>query len=195
MQLFKARGRFTDMLNSLSRLNAELRRLDNGPEPGEKPQGVGTVRFMVRFSHGTGDVVSKAKGVLKILDEATLAGWPAQEGLTLCLPEWFASACVTEMSSDEAKRWLAWWKGLPSDEQTKAEAEKGWSLADWLYWMKPSNRQWFWWDASVLEGSDSTVVAVEVEAWPFPWGSLRWLLHVAGASAIEAAELAGREGG
>lgn len=188
MRLFKAQGRLTDMPNSSSRLNAELRRLNNGPEPGEIPGGVGTFRFMVRFPHGTGDVISKAKGVLRILDEATLAGWPTQEGLTPCLPEWFASACVPETSPDEAKRWLAWWRRLPPDEQTKAEAEKGWSLDNWLYWMEPSNRQWFWWDARVLEGSESAFVAVQVEAWPFPWGWLRWLFRAAGASTVETAE-------
>ena len=52
--------------------------------------------------------------------------------------------------------------------------------------MKPENRQWFWWDAKVLEQYDHIALAIEVEAWPFPWGALRWLFRAAGASAVEA---------
>jgi hypothetical protein len=128
-------------------LKSELRRLADGPSSGENPGGVGTVRFLVRCPLGTNDVLAKAKEVLRIVDEATLAGWPVKGDLTPSLPEWFASACVAEMSSDQAKRWLAWWKSLPPEEQTKAEIEKDCSLNNWLYWMEPNNRQWFWWDA------------------------------------------------
>jgi hypothetical protein len=176
------------MQNIPSRLNAELQRLKNGPALGEKPEGVGTVRFLLRCPLGTSDVLAKAKEILKIVDEATLAGWPAKGNLGPRLPEWFTSACVKEMSPDQAKRWLAWWKSLPPEEQSKTEIEKDWSLDNWLYWMEPSNRQWFWWDAKVLEDYDHIALAIEVEAWPFPWGALRWLFRAAGASAVEAEE-------
>lgn len=92
------------------------------------------------------------------------------------------------MSPEQAKQWLAWWKGLPPTEQTRAEIEKDWSLDNWLYWMEPGNRQWFWWDAKMLEDYDHIALAIEVEAWPFPWGALRWLFRAAGASAVEAEE-------
>ena len=36
-----------------------------------------------------------------------------------------------------------------------------------------------------VEHCDHIIVAVEVNAWPFPWGSLRWLFKVAGASTLE----------
>jgi hypothetical protein len=92
------------------------------------------------------------------------------------------------MSPEKAKQWLTWWRSLPPAEQAKAEIEKDWSLENWLYWMEPSNRQWFWWDAKVLQEHDHIALAIQVEAWPFPWGALRWLFRAAGASAVEAEE-------
>src|SRR5213075_1262403 len=138
--------------------------LTSGPSPSEKPGGVGTVRFLVRCPFVTTDVLTKAKEVMKVVDEATLRGWPANGDSAPRLPEWFTSACVAEMSPEQAKHWLAWWKSLSPEEQTKAEIEKDWSLDNWLYWMEPGNRQWFWWDAKVLEDYDHIALAIEVEA-------------------------------
>jgi hypothetical protein len=59
--------------------------------------------------------------------------------------------------------------------------------ADWLYWLEPSERQWFWWDAAV-ERPDALRVIVEVAGWPAPLGAHDWLLLAAGA--IEVAHLA-----
>lgn len=176
------------MVNISSRLENELRRLSNGPLPNEKPGGIGTVCYTVRCPFGAVEVMTRAKAVLKIIDEAALAGWPTNTKVLPSLPEWFTSACSPSMSPEQANQWLVWWKGLSPTEQTRAEIEKDWSLDNWLYWMEPSNRQWFWWDANVLHDYDHIVVAIEVEAWPFPWGALRWLFRVAGASAVEAEE-------
>jgi hypothetical protein len=169
-------------------LNAELRRLPNGPTQEERPSGIGTVRFLVRCPFGANDVLARVKNVLEIVDVATLAGWPINEKSAPRLPEWFTSACAPEMSPEQAKQWLAWWKTLPPEDQVRTEIEKDWSLENWLYWMEPDNRQWFWWDAKVLENYDHIALAIEVKAWPFPWGELRWLFRAAGASAVEAEE-------
>lgn len=168
------------------RLNAELQRLANGPAQNEKSGGMGVVRFLVRCPLEANDVLAKAKDVLRAVDEAILKGWPVNGKSKPHLPEWFTSACIAEMSPDQAKQWLVWWKSLSPEDQTKAETEKDWSLENWLYWMEPNNRQWFWWDAKVLEKYDHIALAIEVEAWPFPWGALRWLFRAAGASAVEA---------
>jgi hypothetical protein len=188
MRSFKAQGKFTDMRDISSRLSAELQRLEHRPTSTEMPQGVGIVRFLVRCPYETSEVLAKAKEALKIVDKATLAGWPANGDLIPRLPQWFLSACAEEMSPDQATQWLSWWKSLPPEEQSKAEIEKDWSLDNWLYWMEPRNRQWFWWDAKVLEDYDHIALAIEVECWPFPWGSLRWLFRAAGAAAVEAEE-------
>jgi len=38
-----------------------------------------------------------------------------------------------------------------------------------------------WWDSRV---NDRCEVDVQVDEWPFPWGSLSWLLRAAGASEV-----------
>lgn len=176
------------MAEDLSRLEAELRRLENAPRPDEKPGGIGTVRFVARCPLGASDVLTKVTSVLKTIDEVALTGWPTDEQWAVKLPEWFTSACASPMPQEQAEHWLVWWKGLPPDEQARAELETDWSLDSWLYWMEPNHRQWFWWDARALDDGGHILVAVEVEGWPFPWGSLRWLFKAAGASALEPEE-------
>jgi hypothetical protein len=67
------------------------------------------------------------------------------------------------------------------------EQKKPWSLDNWVHWMRPENREWYWWDAEVVGGA-AAVVEVEVDGWPFPWGSLEWLLKAAGANSVAAVE-------
>jgi len=176
------------MSESAARLEAELRRLQDGPRPEENPGGLGTVRFLARYPAGGHDLLNKVTSVLKVLDEGSRNGWPTEEQWALILPEWFVSACAPKITPEQGERWLAWWKSLPPDEQARVESEKQWSLDNWLYWMEPSNRQWYWWDAKVLDGLDHLIVAIEVDAWPFPWGALRWLFKAAGASALDPEE-------
>ena len=168
------------------KVQAELHRLRKGPIPSEKAGGLGTVRFVARCPVGARDVLSRVIAVLQVIDESSPDGWPSNEEWARKLPKWFISACAPAMTQDEAERWLAWWKALPAAEQAKAEAEKEWSLDNWLYWMRPENRQWFWWDGKTLDDCGHIMVAVAVEDWPFAWGSLRWLFKAAGASALDA---------
>lgn len=170
------------------RLQNELRRLASGPLPNEKPDGLGSVTFTISCANGAKDVLTRAKIVLSRVDDAVFAGWPANGRSKPAMPDWFVSACAQPMSSEQATQWLSWWKRLPSDEQARAEREKNWSLDDWLYWMEPDNRQWFWWDAKTSQERSLIALAVEVDAWPFPWGALRWLFRAAGASDVKAEE-------
>ena len=169
------------------RLKNELRRLIAGPSPDEKPGGMGIVRFQVN-SAAAEDVLRRAKQVLRVIDNATLDGWPSTEGLVPQLPEWFRSVHAPQMSREQADAWLAKWKRLSPDEQAEEEITRQWSLENWLYWFEPANRQWFWWDAQA-QNEGLVLLAFEVDGWPFPWGSLRWLFRAAGASAMEAEQL------
>ena len=173
------------MANVILSIENELRRLANGPLLNEKPGGIGLVRFAVHHPFEVHEVLTKAKSVLRIVDEAALNGWPKENQSAPILPEWFSLACASDMSLEQAKQWLDWWRGLAPDEQTRVQCEKKWSLKSWLHWMEPTNREWFLWDAKEIEGQNHLALAVEVEAWPFPWGALRWLFRAAGASLVE----------
>lgn len=63
--------------------------------------------------------------------------------------------------------------------------DQGWSLADWLHWLEPSQREWFWWDA-FLQSRNTLLERVQVNGWPTPLGALEWLLRVCGATDVAA---------
>ncbi len=109
--------------------------------------------------------------------------WPTSEAWKSILPGWFVDACADEMSQSEALDWLDWWRGLPPQEQRIAEEERRWALADWLHWLQPDERQWFWWDAAI-EGKNRLRLDVEVSGWPAALGALEWLLRVAGVRSL-----------
>lgn len=168
------------------RLESELRRLADGPLPSEQIGGIGTVRFIARCTGDASDILERVKQILIIIDTESIAGWPAEDEWKNILPNWFVSVCAPSRTREQAEQWVTWWKTLPPDEQARVKKEKKWALDDWLYWMQPDNRQWFWWDAKALEDVTSIVVAVEVDGWPFPWGALRWLFIAAGAIDLNA---------
>jgi len=108
----------------------------------------------------------------------------------MLLPAWFVERSAPERSREEAERWLAWWRSLPASEQARVAREQDWALADWLYWLEPAERHWFWWDA-VIENPEILRVIVEVPGWPVPLGALEWLLRAAGAMEVVNGELVG----
>ena len=104
------------------------------------------------------------------------AGGPAPQRF----PDWFVAACAPEQTPEELQRWLRWWRELPPAEKSRAEAEQPWSLDDWVHWMQPDERTWFWWDARV-EDERRAVVVVDVPGWPSPLGSPGVAATTAGA--------------
>lgn len=161
----------------------ERRHLTDGPRPGEVPGGVGTVGVLARGGADGGEVLDRSRAVLLAVLERSGPEWPTVEEWRSLLPPWFVAACGPEMSREDAERWLAWWRTLGPADRARAESERRWTLADWLYWLMPSERQWFWWDAEV--GRDGTLrVTVEVPGWPTALGALDWLLRAAGAAEV-----------
>jgi hypothetical protein len=170
-----------------SRLTNERVRLAKSPGPEEKPSGVGTVRFIAKCSGNSSDVLSKAKELMTIVNHNSVPRWPSEAEWRHLLPKWFVKQCSPEKSQQEAEEWLARWKSLSPEEQKKVEATNAWSLLNWLYWLEPENRQWYWWDAIVLD-RNTLVIAVGTDSWPFGWGDLSWLLRAAGANQVIAEE-------
>jgi hypothetical protein len=150
------------MSNGTLQIEAELQRLKKAPSFDENTRGLGVVRFVAHCPIGANDVLAKVISLLKIVDETALlflsTSWPTVEQWAFKLPRWFTSVCTAPMTQQQAERWLAWWKGLPRDEQAKVEIERNWSLDNWFYWMQPENRQWFWWDAKILDDYDHIIV-------------------------------------
>ncbi|MFM7887132.1 MAG: hypothetical protein ACKPCM_10675 [Pseudanabaena sp.] len=167
----------TDELNHLLMLN----------EPDKKIGGLGIVRFNAFCSGNSNDVLRKCKEVLEAFLRGSGDKWPSDDCWLTILPQWFIQQCSEELSLEEQEKWLVWWRGLSPEEQSQLNKEEQWSLSEWLYWLHPENRQWFWWEAT-SEDPDILRIAVEVNEWPFPWGSLDWLLRASGAISVKAEE-------
>jgi hypothetical protein len=166
----------------------ELRHLSQGPRAGEVPGGVGLVEVYVSTGGSASDLFSRCREVVRAaLVEAAGQEWPSVDAWSQKLPGWFVRACAAEESAEEAARWLTWWRGLDDDARVRAARERPWSLPDWLHWLQPDERQWYWWDA-IAHGAHEGRVLVEVPAWPTALGALEWLLRVAGADRVDVVE-------
>jgi hypothetical protein len=125
-------------------------------------------------------VAARAREVLRAVLAHAGPSWPTVSEWRQLLPAWFVEGSAPEKSREEAERWLGWWRSLPAAEQARVTREQRWALPDWLHWLEPAERQWFWWDA-VVENPETLRVMVEVPGWPAPLGALEWLLRAAGA--------------
>lgn len=164
----------------------ERRHLKSGTRRGEQPGGAGLVSVVIRCRRDARVVLGRCREVLGVVLDHQLGPWPEVDEWRRFLPGWFVDACVEE-SKEEVERWLAEWRRLPSDQRAAAEEGRGWSLADWLMWLQPDERQWFWWDASV-DDEDTLTVELEVVGLPGPLGAFTWLARAAGATAVVVVE-------
>jgi hypothetical protein len=141
------------------------------------------VRVVARGSASAREVLDRCRAVLLKVLEHSGPEWPAEREWTSILPLWFVAACGPEMSREDAARWLDWWRTLGPADRAREESDHRWTVAEWLDWLMPSERQWFWWDAEA--GQDGTLrITVEVPGWPAALGALDWLLRAAGAVEI-----------
>jgi hypothetical protein len=166
-------------------LTNERRHLIESPAVDEKPGGMGTVRFIAWCSGTPGQVIEKAKAVLIAVSDNSTGEWPSTDRWRELLPSWFVARCGPELSQEQAEAETARWRGLSRDEQIRWEEERRWSLANWVYWFRPDNRYWYWWDAKPIS-DNALAVAVETHQCPFPSGALLWLLRASGAELVEA---------
>jgi hypothetical protein len=167
--------------------SVELRHIDRGPGSDEVPGGVGLIEVKVSTEGSAVDVIERSRSVLRGVLTMTLDELRSPSAGALRLPVWFVAGCAPERSTEDDERWLAWWRGLDPEARARASDERPWSVGDWLYWMLPEERQWYWWDARV-DRDRSARVFVEVAGWPTATGALQWLLRVAGASSVDVSD-------
>lgn len=154
----------------------ELRRIHRGPALSDEPGPVGLARITFTSTRVPADmVVDRCREVLvAVLDHRELPD--AQVDLWAeVLPGWLLAEFLPEGGVDLVHR-----------ERAEA-AEEGrvprWMGSFWLYWFRPMNRDWYWWDAGT-DGSTDGWLSLQVVDWPFRWDALRWLIRVAGAEQI-----------
>lgn len=109
--------------------------------------------------------------------------WPDLDAWRHVLPHWFVERSAPEQTKEQAEDWPAWWRKLSPEEQAQATKDGGWSLADWLYWLEPEQRQWYWWDSRVVD-QDTARIIIDAPDSPTALGALEWLLNAAGAERV-----------
>lgn len=164
----------------------ELRHLVEGPRQAEVPGGVGLLEVRVSAPGAAAEVIARATAVLRVV--VSMSPDDFRGSWAKRLPRWFVDGCSPERTGEADEAWLSWWRGLEPEARTLAARERPWALADWMHWMHPEERQWFWWDACV-ENAGSAVVLLEIPGWPPAIGALEWLLRVAGAASVDAVEV------
>ena len=163
----------------------ELDRLLFGPEPGQKPGGMGTVRFVAHCPGNSDVVLERCKDVLESALRLSNEGECREEVWASSLPSWFVNQCPPKPSQQE----LEAFDRLPLEERIRLGRERKWPLVAFVntFTALTDERYWRWWDAAVVD-AHTVYVAVEVKDWPFPWESLRQLLLLCGATSVEAEE-------
>jgi hypothetical protein len=149
------------------------------------PSGDLTQALTVDMEYGSIDpVLPKIKELLSAIRKLSPEFLASGSNINSSIPVWFVEFCKPPLSPEEMKSWLKHWRSLKGQEQVNFEEEKGWSLADWLYWMHPENRAWYVTGGSELGGFGGKII-LAVKNWPAPLGSAKWMLQAAGATAIK----------
>jgi hypothetical protein len=162
----------------------ELRHLTERHLADRDADGVGLVELIVSTRRSPQHLIDRCREVLIAVVSTPPEPWPSNDQWAGLLPPWFVDGCAAEESEEDSEQWLAWWRTLSHEDQFAASEAAQWSLADWIHWFQPDERQWYWFDGRVIDESRAAV-QVELDGWPAPLGSLKWLLRVAGAQNVE----------
>jgi hypothetical protein len=161
----------------------EVRHLADGPRQNELPDDELLVRVWLRSEAPVHAVVAKCKQVLDTVVQIDGDSWPSEALWAKILPVWFVEGCAPEESAEQKQQWLDWWRTLNDQDRSVAAQDREWSLAAWLHWFQPAERQWYWWDGEPVDETHG-LITVATQGLPVPLGALRWLLRVAGADEI-----------
>jgi hypothetical protein len=151
-----------------------------GPEPGERAEGLGTERFVVRCPGNAEAVLRNAREVMEVTLQFGLDDWPSDSEWPSLLPPWFVAACAPDMPEEERQRAIEAPIRLADEEQD----DEPWSVLNWVFWLHPDERQWRWWDASI-SSENELLVLIQIDGWPYSWGALSWLLRASGAQEVD----------
>lgn len=157
----------------------ELDRLKAGPSSQEAPHAF-VVRFQARH-----DAPRAALGRMRDLLVSAVPHMAVgdRQAAIEAAPAWFREACRPEWTPEDLQEEMRRRRSLSLEDHAAAERTSRWSLTNWLAWLDPEQRSWWWWDGRV-EADDRLVVEVLVEGHPFASGALLWMLRAVGCTEI-----------
>jgi hypothetical protein len=131
-------------------------------------------------------VAARIREVMTIVGRDWSA-WPSESEWQELLPSWFVDACGPTQTRAEAEDDIKKWRLMSTATQIAYEARVKWSLADWLHWLEPDEREW-WWVAEEIHGPNDLTILLRINGWPAPFGAFDWLARVAGAEELDPAK-------
>jgi hypothetical protein len=90
------------------------------------------------------------------------------------LPTWFIKESASEIVDGSSNH------GWDNSFEDSSLSKQAWSVEAFVFWFKPNERYWFWWDAKI-ESSTQLIIEIIAPDVPFPWGALEWLFRASGA--------------
>lgn len=168
-------------------LNRERRRLLHGAGAEMPAAGLGALELFVVSESSAEAVLDLVRQVLLRINRASRRPWPSLDQWRWLLPRWFVARAGDELTREQVLEYLDWLALLPSTEARRIEEEQPWSLGDWLHWMHPERREWYWLGGVLVE-ERRALVRLEIHVVPAAWDAFRWLARTAGASDVCVAE-------
>lgn len=143
------------------------------------------VDYLLMCDKNAVDVANRFKEVMIALDQALLKeASPEKVYWKDKLPKWFTEQCRPERTEEEKQQYLEWWDQLSAEKKVEEGLKKKkWSLNNWIHWMYPDEREWYWFKSEILS-KNSLVLTVLVYGHPYPDGALKWLAYTAGCLEI-----------
>lgn len=122
------------------------------------------------------DSIQKLKELLGAVHNLSTDDWRDLDTAARMLPKWFLEKSPAQMSADETELWLKKWRGASTDVKSEMQKNKGWSPADWLFWMNPKTRLFFIVDYLLAE----ECFLFASSEWSAPTGAAKWMLKMTG---------------
>lgn len=131
-------------------------------------QGLGTILEFVVTTESSDQFLNKMKEVLLPIIDLDEEDFDTNRPIEL-LPTWFKAQFGHSGEPDH-----------PTPQGSQSQEP---DIDDWIWWLRPSERIWTWWNFQKLS-ADTLMVRVLASDWPTPLGSLMFLMRACGASDI-----------
>ena len=146
--------------------------------------------FIVKCDGNAPEVKELVRKVLLVINHAySNTEWPDLDEWLKLLPVEFTRNFASEPTHDEVKKYTKWWSSLSYKKKLEqARKKQKWSLGNWLAWMEPSERLWFWWGAAELDEKnkqDYFFLSLSLVDELYVTGALEVLFEYCGAISIE----------
>src|SRR5688500_17262104 len=89
-------------------------------------------------------VISRTNEILKIVIGSELTPDDTVEDWSDELPFWSVDACSRDLTIEESKEMMRTPEGVQQLSQI-------WTIDGFIYWFRPEQRSWFWWDAVLID--------------------------------------------